>query len=202
MRSRISIWLLTLSLCSCAAEPEYDPFDDYVELDSTTVLDAPSVDPADVAPRHRDAVRRGEYMVELLGCGTCHTPGAFDGAPDYSASLSGSDIGIAYTSPLIGRYPGVVFPPNITSDIETGIGGWSDEQMDSAIRSGMDRHGRQSAPVMPWPGYARLSDEDTAAIIIYLRNLKPVRNRVPDDVRPGNPTAESYVYFGFYTPKD
>lgn len=202
MQMRLLLLLVASSIFACASEPPYDPMNDYEELDAATVLDAPSVDLADVATEYRDDVRRGEYMVELLGCGTCHTPGALEGAPDYSASLSGSDVGIAYTSPLSGRFPGVVFPSNITSDEVTGIGSLSDEQLDGAIRGGVDRHGGYSAPVMPWPGYARLTDEDTAAIILYLRSIDPVSHHVPRNVDPGQPTAESYVYFGFYATKD
>ena len=198
MRIQLFVCFLSLSLCACVAEPQNESLDDYHEVDATTILDAPRVDPADVTPRDRKAVWRGEYMVELLGCGTCHTDGALEGTPDPAASLAGSDIGIAYTTPLQNRYPGVVFPPNITSDPETGIGRWSDEQLAAAIRDGKGRHRANASLTMPWPGYAKLTDEDTSAIILYLRNLKAVSHRVPENVRPGTPSSETFVYFGFY----
>ena len=140
-------------------------------------------------------------MVELLGCGTCHTNGALEGDPDIDNFLGGSDIGIAYMSPLDNRYPGVVFAPNLTPDVETGIGSWSDNELSMAIRQGKGRHSKRPGLVMPWPGYAKLSDEDTAAITQYLRSLEPVRHKVPDTVEPGQKTRESFVYFGFYRNK-
>ena len=194
--------VLALLVSACASEPTENPLDDYVEVKAATILDAPSVDPSTVSLQDRHAIVRGEYMVELLGCGTCHTPGALQGSPNHGAALSGSKTGIAYTSPLAGRYPGVVFPSNITPDDETGIGNRTDEELDDVLRAGISRHGRQAAPVMPWPGYARLSDEDAAAIIAYLRNLEPIRHRVPNTVKPGTRTSESFVYFGFYTNKE
>lgn len=193
--------LLVLTLPACAGEVASSPLQDYEEVHATTILDAPSVDAKNVAPDKRDLVKQGEYMVELLGCGTCHTNGALEGDPDTERFLAGSDIGIAYTSPLDNRYPGVVFAPNITSDIETGIGGWSDEQLSMAIRQGRGRHGERPGLVMPWPGYAKLSDEDTAAISEYLRSLDPVRHKVPKSVEPGQRTNASFVYFGFYRNK-
>jgi mono/diheme cytochrome c family protein len=168
------------------------------ELDAATILDAPTVNIANVAPADRDAVRRGEYMVELLGCGTCHTDGAFEGAPDSDRSLAGSATGIAYTTPLEDRYPGIVFPSNITPDLKTGIGGWSDAQLAASIRQGQGRHGSRQRLIMPWPGYARLSDEDTVAIVRYLQSLEPVKHQVPDNVQPGEASNQPYIYFGVY----
>ena len=52
--------------------------------------------------------------------------------------------------------------------------------------------------VMPWQGYAKISNDDTYAIVGYLRNIAPVRHQVPNDVEPGVMTGESYVYFGVY----
>ena len=158
-------------------------------------------DAEQLSPEKRDLVVRGEYMVELLGCGTCHTNGALEGDPDTELYLAGSDVGIAYTSPLDNRYPGVVFAPNLTPDPETGIGGWSDKELSMAIRQGRGRHSNRPGLVMPWPGYATLSDEDTAAISEYLRSLDPIRHKVPDNVEPGQRTRESFVYFGFYRTK-
>lgn len=170
-------------------------------MEATTILDAPSVNAEGLAAETQVLVKRGKYMVELLGCGTCHTNGALEGDPDIDNFLGGSDVGIAYMSPLDNRYPGVVFAPNLTPDVETGIGAWSDKELSMAIRQGEGRHSKRPGLVMPWPGYAKLSDEDTAAITAYLRSLEPVRHKVPDTVDPGQRTRESFVYFGFYRTK-
>ena len=91
---------------SCATDDSYNPLDDYEAVEATTILDAPTVRSVD--PANQAAVNRGEYLVELLGCGACHTQGALVGEPDMSLSLAGSSIGIAYTSPFENERPGVV----------------------------------------------------------------------------------------------
>jgi mono/diheme cytochrome c family protein len=141
-------------------------------------------------------------MVELLGCGVCHTDGALVGAPDTDRLLAGSRTGIAYTSPLEYRDPGVVFPPNITPDEETGIGRRSDEQILLAIRAGLSTHVGRPIALMPWQGYAALSDDDANAIVAYLRSIKPIRHRVPAEVHPGSKGTEPFVYFGVYAERD
>ena len=196
---RISGYLLLLTvIAGCAAEPAYDPLDDYEEVEATTILDAPSARPGSYAPADRDRVFRGEYMVELLGCGSCHTDGALQGVPDMERPLAGSRTGIAYTSPLGERYPGVVYPPNITPDVETGIGGWTDAQITNAIRAGIGRHGSRRIATMPWQGYANLNDDDVKAIVSYLRSIEAVRHQVPAEVEPGDRAREEFVYFGVY----
>lgn len=199
MRNRYLVicGLLMLSV-ACSTVESYDPLEDYRELEPATVLDAPTVNPAFVSPDDRDAVLHGEYMIELLGCGSCHTNGAFSGTPDWDRQLAGSRTGIAYTNPLAESLPGIVYPPNITPDIETGIGGWSDEQIADAIRSGSSRHGGRLSLVMPWRGYALLTDRDVGAMVRYLRNIEPVHHRVPDDVKAGAAAKEPFVYFGIY----
>ena len=51
---------------------------------------------------------------------------------------------------------------------------------------------------MPWQGYAKIDDEDVEAIVAYLRSIKPVRHKVPDDVMPGKTAEYPFVYFGVY----
>jgi hypothetical protein len=188
--------LLVAALAACTSGASYDLLADYEELDGAMILDAPT--PVEVAPENREAVSRGEYLVELLGCGACHTDGALIGEPDMERPLAGSSIGIAYTSPLENRYPGIVYAPNITSDDETGIGQWSDGQVADAIRAGLGRHGERRILVMPWQGYAQISNEDAFAIVGYLRNIKPIRNQVPGDVPAGTMAGHPYVHFGIY----
>lgn len=190
--------LVLLGLIACAGDETYDPLEDYVEVEAATILDAPSAVAGRYAPDHAEQVQRGEYLVELLGCGACHTDGALVGAPNAERSLAGSRTGIAWSNPLGEKNPGVVYPPNITPDVETGIGNWSDPEIASAIRFGVGQHGRGGIRVMPWPGYARLTEEDLTAMVAYLRSIEPVRHRVPDDVAPGRRATEPFVYFGYY----
>lgn len=189
---------IPILLAACATEQAYDPLADYEEVQAVTILDAPAAAPGRYAPIDRDRVARGEYLVELLGCGACHTEGALAGVPDMSLALAGSGIGIAYSNPLGTEFPGVVYPPNITPDDETGIGLWSDQQLANAIRAGIGRHGSRRIATMPWQGYAKLSDDDVEAIVSYLKSLEPVLRQVPADVEPGQRASEPFVYFGVY----
>jgi mono/diheme cytochrome c family protein len=202
MRIKSLALLAPLFLVACATESttetSYDPLQDYEEVDATTVLDAPDAVPGKFAPEHLYKVERGEYLVELLGCGACHTEGALEGVPDFDKALAGSSIGIAFSSPLGEERPGIVFPPNLTPDEETGIGLWSDRQIENAIRVGVGRHSGRKIAVMPWQGYTRMQPEDVEAIVAYLRSIKPVSHKVPDEVKPGVTTEHPFVYFGVY----
>ena len=199
MPFRMTALALPLLLVGCAGGGSYSPLADYEEIEATTILDAPPI--AGVAPENRAMVDRGEYLVELLGCGTCHTEGALVGEPDMSRALAGSGIGIAYTSPFENRHPGIVFAPNLTPDRDTGIGRWTDEEIREAIRAGLGRHGPNRILVMPWQAYARISDDDARAIVAYLRSLDPIENTVPVSVPMGRETDATYVHFGVYRSK-
>lgn len=189
---------ILLAFVACATDPASDVLDDYEEVSNTTILSAPDARASGTDPSLRGAVVRGKYLVELLGCSACHTDGALVGDPDPAYALAGSQIGIAYSNPLGDDRPGIVYPSNLTPDVETGIGGWTDAQIAAAVRAGRGRHGRRSIAVMPWQGYAKLTAEDTTAIVEYLRSIDPVRHRVPDEVPPGNRAGTRFVYFGVY----
>lgn len=196
---RISILIAIALLTACAGgKSAYDPLLHYEELDADTFLDAPDPVPGSYAPQDRGVVERGEYLVELLGCGVCHTDGALEGAADLDKSLAGSRTGIAYSSPLGVERPGVVYPPNITPDDETGIGTWSDTQIEHAVAAGLGRHAGRRITSMPWPGYAKLTGDDAEAIVRYLRSIRPIRHVVPDDVEPGTAASHPFIYFGVY----
>lgn len=200
MNYRAIIVLLPLLFAACATP--VNPLDYYEEVDAATILDAPTPMEGNVAPENRELAARGEYLVELLGCGACHTDGALIGEPRLDRSLAGTRVGIAYTNPLEFKYPGVVFSPNITPDEETGIGNWSDQQIAQAIRFGIGRHGNNAIRVMPWPSYATLNDGDVNAIVAYLRVIDPVEHLVPENVPPGRRTRAPYVHFGVYRSRD
>ncbi|MDH3614884.1 MAG: cytochrome c [Gammaproteobacteria bacterium] len=195
------LMITAVLISGCVTEAPYDPLVDYEEVDASTILAAPRAMPGSFSPQNRNAVARGKYMVELLGCGVCHTNGALVGDPDLDRALAGSQTGIAYASPLGDDNPGVVYPPNITPDDTTGIGGWTDSQVANAIRAGIGRHSSRRITYMPWQGYARLSDEDVNAIVSYLRSIEPVYHQVPKSVEPGEPAKQPFVYFGVYRSK-
>ncbi len=127
-------------------------------------------------------VERGQYLVTVMGCTDCHTPGHFLGQPDMARFLGGSDVG--FEIPGLGTFYG----RNLTPD-PTGLGSWSEDQIVAAIRTGVRPDGRQLAPSMPWMGYAALTDDDAMAIASYLKTLPAVANDVPGPFGPGEPTG-------------
>ena len=123
-------------------------------------------------------VARGKYLVDLGGCGHCHTPGYFFGRPDAARFLGGSDLG--HEVPGLGTF----VAPNLTPDNDTGLGTWTKDEIVTAIQTGVRPDGRILAPSMPWRGYASLTKSDAAAIAEYLRSLPPVTNKVPGPFGP------------------
>jgi mono/diheme cytochrome c family protein len=110
----------------------------------------------------------------LLGCLYCHSE------PDKNlpgAPPRPDKRGAGHVLPEEGGI--TVVAPNITSDIETGAGGWSDDALARAIREGIGHDGRALFPMMPYMNYRSLPDEDLASVIVYLRTLPPVRNPLP-----------------------
>jgi mono/diheme cytochrome c family protein len=88
---------------------------------------------------------------------------------------------------------GIFYPPNLTSDRETGLGNWSEAEIVAAVRTGVRPDGRELAPAMPWRAYAALNDADAQALASYLKSLKPIANKVPDPVGPGQTPPGPYL---------
>ena len=121
---------------------------------------------------------RGEMLTWVGGCNDCHTPGGMYGAPDLNRRLSGSELG--WQGPW-----GVSYAKNLTPDYETGLGKWSEQDIASALRTGVRPDGSHLLPPMPWVGYARMSDEDMSALVTYLKSVPAVSHKVPNPIPPG-----------------
>lgn len=147
------------------------------------------VAPASVAPDRASAQSkpRGEYLVTIMDCGGCHTPGALAGQPDPARGLAGSNIG--FQIPGVG----IFYPPNLTPDAETGLGAWSERDIVTAVRTGARPDGRVLAPIMPYHNYAKLTDADASALAAYLKSLKPIRNKAPSIVGPTEKATAPYL---------
>jgi len=114
--------------------------------------------------------KRGDYLVKhVVACLGCHSKRDWNlfGAPVVGHPGSG---GSCFNERW--GMPGRVCPPNITPDKSSGLGAWTDGEVMRAIREGVDRHGDALFPLMPYRAYRTLSDEDTRAIVAYLRSLK------------------------------
>src|ERR1700734_1993707 len=116
-------------------------------------------------------VERGAYLVNtIMTCANCHSP---KGPPDVVAGKDFSG-GLRFDAP-----PFDVTAPNITPDKETGIGAWSDDDIERLLRTGRRPDGVPIAVAMPTGFYDIITDSDLDAIVAYLRTLKPISNKVP-----------------------
>lgn len=130
------------------------------------------------ASSSEELIARGRRITYTSGCMDCHTPGTFYGNSDTTRNLSGSELG--WEGPW-----GVTFPRNLTPDVETGIGSWSEEEIITAVRQGRRPDNTPLLPPMPWPMYAHLTDDDARALAAYLKSIPPVKHQVPDRIPPG-----------------
>ncbi len=123
-----------------------------------------------------ERLARGEYLAKgLSGCVDCHSP------HDWTTPAAEADeTQLCAGTPFAGEgFPGQVFAPNLTPDLETGAGAWSDDQLARAIREGIGHDGRTLFPLMPYEHFRHMPDEDVASVVVYLRSLPPVRHSVP-----------------------
>jgi mono/diheme cytochrome c family protein len=122
-------------------------------------------------------IERGAYVADLGACPVCHTPLDASGlSPDRARRLAG---GFEVTEVF-----GTWRAPNITPDVATGIGAWSDAELIAAIREGKRRDGTMLKAVMPYPFYAGMTDADVRALVAYLRSVPPVVHAVERRVPP------------------
>ncbi len=107
------------------------------------------------------AMSAGEYVAKAGDCTACHTaPGG--------AELAG---GMKFPTPL-----GAIYATNITPDKLHGIGAYSFEEFDRAMRQGVAKDGHRLYPAMPYTSYAKMSAEDMRALYDYLMNEVPAQN--------------------------
>ena len=96
--------------------------------------------------RAETQIERGRYLVETVaGCGNCHTPKGPNG-PLPGKKFAGGDV--------IKHEDFTAVVPNITSDRETGIGNWTDDQILTALREGRRPDGGLIGPAMPFQSIA------------------------------------------------
>ncbi|MRT30533.1 cytochrome c [Herbaspirillum sp. CAH-3] len=111
-------------------------------------------------PPSAELIQRGEYVARQADCVACHsTP--------KSKPFAG---GLEMATPL-----GAIYATNITPDRGSGIGDYSLAEFDRALRHGVARDGHRLYPAMPYPSYAKMSDEDVSALYAYfMHGVKPV----------------------------
>jgi len=151
------------------------------------LISAGHIVPLSPAGAAETQAQRGKYLVSIIPCTDCHTPGTFLGKPDMKRYLGGSDVG--FEVPGLGIFYG----PNLTPDDETGLGKWTNEQIATAITTGKRPDGRILAPPMPVESFKHLTHADALAIAAYLKSLPPIKNKVPGPFGPKEKPT-SFVY--------
>lgn len=116
-------------------------------------------------------VERGSYLVNaVMVCDGCHTPRGPSGLNMERRFSGGPQVWetLAYT----------VRGSNITTDPDTGIGAWSEDDIKRLLTQGLRPNGVPVAPQMPYAFYKILTPGDLDAIAIYLKTIRPVSNEV------------------------
>lgn len=107
-----------------------------------------------------DQVKRGEYLARAGDCVACHTR---EGGKPFAG-------GLPMATPI-----GTIYSTNITPDKSSGIGDYSYEDFQQAVRHGIAKNGDTLYPAMPYPSYAVISDEDMRALYAYfMQGVEPV----------------------------
>ncbi|HSI45023.1 MAG TPA: cytochrome c [Methylophilus sp.] len=141
-----------------------------------------AVSPADI--------KRGEYLARVGDCVSCHT------AP-HGKDFAG---GLPMLTPV-----GAVYTTNITPDPDTGIGKYTESEFAKALRRGVAKDGHHLYPAMPYPSYAKVSDEDIHYLYVYFKHgVKPVRqaNKASDIPWPLNYRFPLAVWNALFLDKD
>ena len=116
-------------------------------------------------------LERGAYLMNgIVACGNCHNTRG----PDFRF-IEGMEFAGGL---VVVEVPFTARIPNITPDIATGIGAWSDAEIITAIREGTRPDGTLIGPPMPFSQYRDMSDSDVKAIVAYLRQVPAVSHKV------------------------
>jgi mono/diheme cytochrome c family protein len=115
------------------------------------------------------SVAQGEALAAAGHCASCHTRA---GGPAFAG-------GYAINTPF-----GVIYGTNITPDPKTGIGMWSFEAFERAMREGVSRDGSHLFPAFPYYAFTKLSNEDVKALYAYLMTQPAVSATAPANTLP------------------
>ncbi len=196
--SRVAVLLLVpVLVSSCSTPPP---------------AQAPSPSEVPAAAPAVSQVERGKMLIIGGGCHDCHTPkkiGPNGPEADMDRMLSGHPEsegvpppfkpikGSPYVIHINGHLTawsgdwGVSFAANLTPDMNTGLGIWTEDMFVSALKQG--KHMGKSRPIlppMPWNWYGQLPEADLKAMFAYLRSIKPIANRVPVPLTPDGKPIE------------
>jgi hypothetical protein len=164
-------------------------------------------------------IERGRYLATIGACAACHTPPAvsavppgisdkeqiakervFRTDPDWLGYLDPKAEnhfagGVPFYLRLAEGSYGTVYSRNITPDVETGLGDWTDDQIAEVIRSGKRKDGSSLFLFPPHTFYKNLSEEDLKCIVTYLRNQPVKKNKILERTLPFEPAPATELDF-------
>ena len=179
-----------------------------VILSSSFMVNCTSPKPEPEKPAQlsqQELIKRGKYLTTIGACHDCHSPKIMtpqgpepDPARIFSGHPQDEQIPPIVNNPdwiffnqgltaFVGPW-GVSFSANLTPD-DTGIGRWSFQHFETAIRKGKSKgieQNRDLLPPMPWQMYKSFTDEDLLAVFTYLKSIKPIKNQVPAPIAPAD----------------
>ena len=179
---------------------------------SAPPVQAPSTSEVPAAAPAVSQIERGHKLIIGGGCHDCHTPkkmGPNGPEADMDRMLSGHPEsegvpqpfkpikGNPYVIHINGHLTawsgdwGVSFAANLTPDMNTGLGIWTEDMFVAALKQG--KHMGKSRPIlppMPWNWYGQLPEDDLKAMFAYLKSIKAIQNRVPVPLTPDGKPIE------------
>ncbi|MFZ6050743.1 c-type cytochrome [Halocola ammonii] len=123
-----------------------------------------------------ERIARGEYLANnLMGCMDCHAQRDFSkltGPVKHGTEGAGGELWDEKMA-----FPGKMYAPNITP---TNLANWTDGEIYRAITAGVDKNGEALFPIMPYPHYGQVPDEEIYSVIAYLRTLPEKPGSYPE----------------------
>jgi len=151
---------------------------------------APVTPPA-ASSYSEELLDQGWQVFASANCADCHT------AQGGAANAGGKPFATPF---------GTIYSSNITPDPVTGLGAWSYDAFDRAMRHGISRDGTNLYPAFPYTNFARMTEDDMFALYAYLQTLQPVQQAAqtaqmafPANLRPTN-IVWNWMFLGSTTP--
>ncbi|HEX2790767.1 MAG TPA: cytochrome c [Steroidobacteraceae bacterium] len=161
----VVVTILGFTGLAASQSPAILPAQSTWALTATGLLSQPIADSTPDAAQ----LRRGQYLVAAGDCMSCHLR-------DGGQPLAG---GLRLNTPF-----GVIYSANITSDTQTGIGAWTNDQFYHAMHDGIGMHGENLYPAFPYPWFRRVSRDDVDAIFAFLKSTPAVNYTPPANDLP------------------
>lgn len=131
---------------------------------SAILLWPPAAPKPGVVAAEAATLERGEYLAKAGNCYSCHT---VEGGEPFAG-------GVPFNTPF-----GRLYSTNITPDPGTGLGDWSFNEFYAAMKAGLRPDGSHLYPAFPYTAYAKMSDDDIAALYRFIQSLPPVKTETP-----------------------